>query len=184
MSFFGMPHDRDRTYPPTEAGSTRRALFPWMIGLAASVIGLGLAAPLVSYVVSPALKRRKTQWAEVGPTDKLRAGAPEELEFASSIKDGWRTDTAKKAIWAIQQSAGQIVGSLSDLSSFRVRIRWNSGDHKFHCPCHGSVYDVSGKVLAGPAPRPLDVLHSKVEDGKLWVLYKEFKSGLDHPVEL
>lgn len=184
MSFFGMPHDRDRTYPPTEAGSTRRALFPWMIGLAASVIGLGLAAPLVSYVVSPALKRRKTQWAEVGPTDKLRAEAPEELEFASSIKDGWRTDTAKKAIWAVQQSAGQIVVFSPICPHLGCGFRWNSGDHKFHCPCHGSVYDVSGKVLAGPAPRPLDVLPSKVEDGKLWVLYKEFKSGLDHPVEL
>ncbi|WP_455389410.1 QcrA and Rieske domain-containing protein, partial [Petrachloros mirabilis] len=52
------------------------------------------------------------------------------------------------------------------------------------CPCHGSVYDVDGKVLAGPAPRSLDVLPSKVEQGKLFVIYKQFKSGLDHPVEL
>jgi menaquinol-cytochrome c reductase iron-sulfur subunit len=43
---------------------------------------------------------------------------------------------------------------------------------------------VTGKVLAGPAPRSLDVLPSKVEQGNLLVLYKEFKSGLDHPVEL
>lgn len=27
---------------------------------------------------------------------------------------------------------------------------------QFHCPCHGSVYDAAtGKVLHGPAPRPL-----------------------------
>jgi len=25
------------------------------------------------------------------------------------------------------------------------------------CPCHGSVYDTSGRIMAGPAPRNLDV---------------------------
>lgn len=184
MPFSEMPSDRNQTYSPTEPGPTRRSLFSWMIAIAASVIGFGLAVPLFSYVVSPALKRRKTLWAEVGPTDTLRTNAPEELEFASTIQDGWRTNTAKKAIWAVQQSSGQIVVFSPICPHLGCGFRWKSGDHKFHCPCHGSVYDVNGKVLAGPAPRPLDVLPSKIEDGKLWVLYKEFKSGLDHPVEL
>ena len=52
MSFPGTPQDRNRTFPSTGASPTRRAFFPWMIGLAASVIGLGMAAPLASYVVT------------------------------------------------------------------------------------------------------------------------------------
>ncbi|MEI8295785.1 MAG: ubiquinol-cytochrome c reductase iron-sulfur subunit [Alphaproteobacteria bacterium] len=27
----------------------------------------------------------------------------------------------------------------------------------WHCPCHGSVYDISGRVRVGPAPRNLEV---------------------------
>jgi menaquinol-cytochrome c reductase iron-sulfur subunit len=184
MSFLGTPHDPNMTYASPGSSSTRRAFLPWMIGFAASVIGLGLAAPLASYVISPALKRRKTQWADVGPTDELQVDSPEELEFDSTVKDGWKTDTARKAIWAVRQSADKIVVFSPICPHLGCGFRWNSGDHKFHCPCHGSVYDVGGKVLAGPAPRPLDELPSKVEGGHLWVLYKEFKSGLDHPVEL
>src|SRR5215831_15982142 len=61
---------------------------------------------------------------------------------------------------------------------------WDAADRKFKCPCHGSVYDVTGQVLAGPAPRHLDDLPSKVENGRLLVMYKEFKSGVRERVEL
>lgn len=163
---------------------TRRNFFSWMTGIAASAIGLGLAIPLASYVIGPALKRRITSWAEVGPTGSLRTGEPEELEYVSTAKDGWRTVTAKKAIWAVKQPAGEIVVFSPICPHLGCGFRWDAADKSFKCPCHGSVYDVNGKVVAGPAPRSLDVLPSKVEQGNLLVIYKQFKSGLDHPVEL
>lgn len=186
MTSPSLPYDSDKVSSQRESPpqGSRRSFFSWMIGIATSVIGLSLAIPLASYVISPSLKRRKTLWAEVGPTGSLRTGEPEELEYAGTVKDGWRTITAKKAIWAVQQPAGDIIVFSPICPHLGCGFRWEAGDHKFHCPCHGSVYDVTGKVLAGPAPRPLDVLPSKVEQGKLLILYKEFKSGLDHPVEL
>ena len=33
-------------------------------------------------------------------------------------------------------------------------VPWNSGANKFMCPCHGSQYDATGKVVRGPAPLP------------------------------
>ena len=180
------PYDPDNLSSPRESPpqGTRRSFFSCFIGSAMSVISLGLAFPLTSYVISPALKRRKDSWAEVGPTGELRTGEPEELEYASTIKDGWRTIKAKKAIWAVKQPAGEIVVFSPICPHLGCRFRWDAGAKAFKCPCHGSVYDVTGKVLAGPAPRSLDVLPSKVEQGNLMVIYKQFKSGLDHPVEL
>ncbi len=37
-------------------------------------------------------------------------------------------------------------------------VPWNSGDGTFQCPCHGSIYDRHGVLIAGPAPRPLDLM--------------------------
>ena len=37
-------------------------------------------------------------------------------------------------------------------------VPWNSADGTFQCPCHGSIYDRHGVLIAGPAPRPLDLM--------------------------
>lgn len=48
----------------------------------------------------------------------------------------------------------------------------------FLCPCHLSIYDASGKVLDGPAPRPLDVLPIRVAaNGAIEIIDMEFKAG-------
>ncbi|MHB8755032.1 MAG: QcrA and Rieske domain-containing protein [Candidatus Acidiferrales bacterium] len=33
---------------------------------------------------------------------------------------------------------------------------WIPTQNIFHCPCHGSEYDIDGINFAGPAPRPMD----------------------------
>ena len=89
-----------------------------------------------------------------------------------------------KAVWAVKQADDRVTVFSPMCTHLGCGYRWEDADHKFKCPCHGSVYDASGKVLDGPAPRPLDVLPSKIEDGMLFVIYKEFKAGLRKSVEL
>jgi Rieske Fe-S protein len=55
----------------------------------------------------------------------------------------------------------------------------------FLCPCHLSIYDTAGKVLDGPAPRPLDVLPIKVSAaGEIEVIDIEYKAGTRQQVRI
>ena len=44
-------------------------------------------------------------------------------------------------------------------------VPWEEDEQRFHCPCHGSVFDRNGDRVSGPADRPLDLVEVEVLDG-------------------
>jgi cytochrome b6-f complex iron-sulfur subunit len=49
-------------------------------------------------------------------------------------------------------------------------VKYFGDDNRFHCPCHGSVFNHDGTVAHGPAPRPLEWLEvTMARDGQLLV---------------
>jgi cytochrome b6-f complex iron-sulfur subunit len=62
-------------------------------------------------------------------------------------------------------------------------VPWNASEGKFICPCHGSQYNSQGKVVRGPAPLSLALVHTApTEDGKIvftrWT-ETDFRTGED-----
>ena len=33
------------------------------------------------------------------------------------------------------------------------KVPWDQGSNEFHCPCHGSIYNLIGEYQSGPAPQ-------------------------------
>ncbi len=46
-------------------------------------------------------------------------------------------------------------------------VPWNGNENKFICPCHGSQYDDTGKVVRGPAPLSLALVNADITDDKV-----------------
>jgi len=176
-------HPSDASGLSTPTG-TRRRFFQWVTRAAAGLIGLSLAVPLVGYVISPALKRRAQSWVDVAALDELSVGKPKQVDYVATVQDGYLETKTQKAVWAVKQADGQVTVFSPICTHLGCGYHWAEGEQKFKCPCHGSVYDLTGRVIAGPAPRPLDTLPSKTENGRLLVMYKEFKSGVAGKVEL
>lgn len=59
-------------------------------------------------------------------------------------------------------------------------VPWNGSENKFICPCHGSQYNNEGKVVRGPAPLSLALVHAdNVEDKVVFSNWTEtdFRTG-------
>ncbi len=59
-------------------------------------------------------------------------------------------------------------------------VPWVASENKFKCPCHGSQYDSTGKVVRGPAPLSLALAHAAVVNNKVefspWT-EQDFRTG-------
>jgi len=49
------------------------------------------------------------------------------------------------------------------------RVPFCSSSQRFECPCHGSVYNLIGEYLQGPAPRGMDRFEIKIENDRVMV---------------
>ncbi len=69
------------------------------------------------------------------------------------------------------------------ISSICTHLRCQVGHARggFQCPCHGSRFDINGKVLKGAAPRPLDWFEvALAENGEVRVnTRRKVKSGTE-----
>ncbi len=52
--------------------------------------------------------------------------------------------------------AGQVAALSALCTHNQCTVKWDSGSEKLNCPCHGSVFDTSGKPEKGPAKAPLE----------------------------
>ncbi len=51
---------------------------------------------------------------------------------------------------------------------------------RFECPCHGSIFDIGGEWITGPAPRGMDRYPISVQGGVLVADTGTLESGPDH----
>ena len=160
---------RESTVLDRKAVSRRRFL-GFGVGAIAALIGTALGLPLAGYAVSPAFQKKKQDWIEVGLMSDFKAGQPRKIEYDAFRKDGWIEESVTKSAWVVLRDGNNVVVYDPRCTHLGCAYRWDDGKGHFLCPCHDAVFDIEGKVVAGPPPRPLDRLASKVEGGKLLVM--------------
>ena len=125
--------------------------------------------------------------AEVDKNVWVIKASPAVLEQVYKGKDLEFHDPTGRTIWTNKHTFPYIAYS-GKCPHLGCGYKWRS--HKtlgqvFLCPCHLSIYDAGGKVLDGPAPRPLDVLPIRVAaSGAIEIVDMEFKAGTKAQVRI
>ncbi len=61
----------------------------------------------------------------------------------------------KKGVFIYRDTANQVRAFSAMCTHLGCLVEYQPGAHQFKCNCHGSVFDITGRNIAGPAPRPL-----------------------------
>jgi ubiquinol-cytochrome c reductase iron-sulfur subunit len=177
---------RERSAPPTGSEPTRRDFLFIAAGAAGAVGAVGVAWPFVASMAPdaetvaagapveldlsaiPAGQITKVFWR--GKLIFVRHRTPEEIKAAedvnlASLKDP-QPDSARvkegHAPWLV------VYGNCTHLGCVPLG---QQGEYKgWFCPCHGSVFDTSGRVRGGPAPTNLPIPpYTFVSDSKILI---------------
>lgn len=134
----------------------------------------------VQFKYSKKVKEAYLPEADVEKNVWILRATPTVLEKIYQGKDMEFRDADGKTVWVNKKEVPYIAFS-GKCPHLGCGYKWRK--HKllgqvFLCPCHLSIYDAAGKVLDGPAPRPLDALPIKVSaGGDVQIVDMEFKAG-------
>jgi menaquinol-cytochrome c reductase iron-sulfur subunit len=146
---------------------TRRRFYLGFIYGAWALMGAAFTAPAMVYLLLPPKLRKESEWVEAGDVSKLDAKAPTEMVFRHNRIDGWKVLSEKKTAWVVNLPGQGVVAFGPQCTHLGCAYHWEDAQKLFLCPCHNSVFSIDGKVVSGPAPRPLDRFETKVQNQKL-----------------
>ena len=145
-------------------------------------IGAALAVPFGGFGILPALRKKDTGWSDAGTAGDLIVNEPQERRFFQIVKSGWQEEKQERSLWLVKRPDDSVTAFAPNCPHLGCGYRWSGSDQRFKCPCHGSVFDIDGKVLGGPSPRSLDTLEVRQESGRVLVKFEVFQLGIGKKV--
>jgi cytochrome b6-f complex iron-sulfur subunit len=132
---------------------TRRTFFWWMWA------GLGCLAVAEYIVVTLDFLRPGKRRREDGGGGIVVAGPVERFE------PGTVTAFPQGKFYLSRLNDGGFLALSRECTHLGCTVPWDSERMQFVCPCHASMFDITGEVLSPPAPRALDFYPVRIENG-------------------
>jgi menaquinol-cytochrome c reductase iron-sulfur subunit len=161
----------DRGIPGAFEGETvtRRRFMTVTANGAGAVATAAFVLPALGFAIGPIFKRNGLSWQPVGTTDQFTETnyIPVIITLQPEIGDaGKSTAYIRKKDPAIDTDPADRDSPYIAISDRCVHlgcpVRWVPASERFLCPCHGGVYDLLGRRVSGPPPRPLDRFYTRL----------------------
>ncbi len=157
---------------------SRKKFFKIISGLFTAFIAFTLGIPLIESIVGTASRKKSKIYSRVASLTSIPADKPNDLPFVITEEDAFIKNEQPETVWAVKKSDSDITVFSPICPHLGCRYQWHPSRKLFICPCHHSIFNIDGKVVSGPAPRPLDTLPFKIKNNHLYVLWERFKPGI------
>jgi Rieske Fe-S protein len=161
---------------------TRRRMMGLTVQVAGGVAVLTFTLPALGFALGSAVfERPPARWEAVGPPDQFPNDTylPRVITSVPGIGEVGKTTVYVRAhnddidgpkdpdIPYASEGGADFVALSTRCMHLGCPVRFVAASERFICPCHGGVYDFTGKVSGGPPVRPLDRFYVRVRDGQL-----------------
>ena len=82
--------------------------------------------------------------------------SPVEMTFRRTRVDGWKVISEKSTAWVVKTADNRVDGLRAAMHPPGLRLSLGRRQGRVSLPLPHSLFAIDGKVIGGPAPRPLD----------------------------
>jgi cytochrome b6-f complex iron-sulfur subunit len=132
----------------------RRTLLRWLLGGGFTASVVSFLYPAVKFMNPPTVPEASTNEVSAGKVQSLTPNSGKIVKFGSRPALLIRvSETEWRAYSAI-------------CTHLNCTVQFQDSTRQIWCACHNGFYDLNGKVVSGPPPRPLEeyAVHIRGED--------------------
>lgn len=149
------------------------------LGAGASTVVAG--APVAASLLAPTGERTVRagdDFIDVGPLDGILEDHPLRVTLRADRQDAWATfrNVELGSAWIVKGTDGGVTAFSTACPHLGCAVDWVEARDCFACPCHDGVFEKGGARVSGPAPRGLDRLECRVENGRVLVRFAKVRS--------
>ena len=161
----------DRMIPGAFEGETvtRRRFMTGTAHTAGAIAAGAFTLPALGFALGPVFKSTPHTWETVGTASDFTEDnyTPVIVTLTAGIGEAGKTTVyVRKFNPTIDTDPydrnSQYIAISSRCAHLGCPVRWVDAAERFICPCHGGVYDLLGRRVGGPPPRPLDRFYTRV----------------------
>ncbi len=127
------------------AAPPRRSFLDTVLGLGFVSTALSVLYPIWRYVVPPATAEPVTDSVVAGKAVQFAPNSGAIVKFGS------------KPALLVRTGDGQFKAFTAVCTHLDCTVQYRADTSQIWCACHNGLYDLSGHVVSGPPPRPLEV---------------------------
>ena len=124
-------------------------------GIGASI--LSFLYPILSFVLPPRTQGSGSETQEVGQAEELKANSGMVFQFGS------------QPALLIRTTEGELRAFSAVCTHLGCTVRYEPDSKVIWCPCHNGMFDLHGRNIGGPPPRPLPEYRVNLRGGKIVV---------------
>ena len=144
--------------------------------LVGGLIGTLVALPSVAYLLSPALAKKDADaWIDLGNMDQYPIGLPTLFQFTRTQVNGWEHTGMSYGVFVVRQDNASARVFSNICTHLGCHVNWHPDLQHYVSPCHDGHFDILGRNISGPPPRPLDEFTTRIQAGKLYIQLPAFK---------
>lgn len=138
-------------------GLNRRRLLQYILGTGIGASVISFLYPIVGFILPPRTRASATESHEAGDANALKPNSGVIFRFGN------------QPALLIRTAEGELRAFTAVCPHLGCTVTYEPDSKVIWCPCHNGMFDLHGRNIAGPPPRPLDEYQVNVRDGKIIV---------------